>query len=86
MKNLTVNGADATELTKVAITRSSRFHAPKSHKDVPKVELSSEDRVDVNMESLKRGEQQALVQIRGKHRRSMTHLTEELWLESSSAH
>ena len=46
---LIVNGADATELTKLAATRSSRFHAPKSHKDVPKVELSSENRVHVNV-------------------------------------
>ena len=44
-----MHGADATELSKLAITRPSRFHAPKSHKDAPKVEPSSEDRIDVNL-------------------------------------
>ena len=48
---LIANSADATELIKLAVIRSSRFHAPKSHKDAAKVELSSEDRVYVNPRS-----------------------------------
>ena len=39
-------------MTKLAVIRLSRFHAPKAHKDVPKVELSSEGRVRVRDPSL----------------------------------
>ena len=42
------NSDDATESIKLAVLRSNRFHAPKSLKDAPKVELSSEDRVYAN--------------------------------------
>ena len=45
---LIANRDDAPELIKLPVTMSSRFHAPKSHKDAPKVEMSSEDRVYVN--------------------------------------
>ena len=83
---LTVHGADATELSKFAITRPSRFHAPKSHKVAPKVDPSSEDRIDVNLGGLERDEQQALFQVSEEHHRSMTLLTVELSLESLSAH
>ena len=46
---LIVNSADATELTKLAVIKSNKLHAPKSHKEAPKVELSSEDSVYVNV-------------------------------------
>ena len=41
---LIANSNDETELIKLAVIKSSRFHAPKSLKDAPKAELSSEDR------------------------------------------
>ena len=36
--NLTANRADATELIKLAVSRSNRFFIPKSHNNAPKVE------------------------------------------------
>ena len=46
---LIANSDDATELTKLAVLWSSRFHAPKSHKNAPKVELSSLEEKIQNM-------------------------------------
>merc|ERR1712136_673443 len=46
---LTANNAAATELLKLAVNRLNKFYAPKLHKAAPKAELSSDDRIYVNM-------------------------------------
>ena len=45
---LIANSDDTAELIKLAVIRSNRFHAPKSHKDAAKVELSSEEIVSTS--------------------------------------
>ena len=46
---LTANNAAATELPKLAVNRLNKFCTPKLHKAAPKDELSSDDRMYVNM-------------------------------------
>ena len=47
---LITNDAAATELLELAVKRLNRLIAPELHKDPPKADLSSEDRVSVSME------------------------------------
>ena len=50
---LVANSDDAKELIKLAVIRSSRLHGHKSHKDAPKVELSSDDMIQSGMRHTK---------------------------------